>query len=237
MKYLLSLLLGVLVGAVLTVLLVYYNPLGVDNDISPLAVTDNAVITLNYEAVPAESLLYTNNGESRIAPNPPKVLQLWEAPIRRTALMVSLLTDTLGSASGIGIKFSSDSEDTSLLDTAALVDSIWHIYLPGRGSFFIEQSENYWSYIRGVVVPAYLSSGDNWKGIWRGILTAGPHALGTSRVIGGSGEFEGLETEGIETLDARAWSVDRGPVSMGGQLVLELPAGAAATAASAGRED
>ncbi len=228
MKFLVSLLLGIVVGALLTALLVFFNPLGVSNDISPLAVTENEVITLNFSAVPEQSLLYTNNGESRIAPHPTKVLQLWEPPIRRTAAMVTLLADSRGRPAGIGIKFSSDSERTSLLDAAVLVDSVWHIYLPARGSLFIEQVENYWSYIREVVVPAYTSAGDSWKGLWRGNLTAGPTALGTARVRGGSGALAGLETEAVEAATARAYAVDRGPVAIDGELVLEMPATVAA---------
>lgn len=223
MKYLVSLLLGMLTGFVLTVLLVYFNPLGTGNDVSPLAVTENRVVTLNYSAIPADSLLYTNNGEARIRPHPAKVLQLWEPPIRSTAAMVSVLADSLGRPAGIGVKFSSDSEETSLLDTAAMVDSVWHIYLPGEGSLFIEQTENYWSYLRNVVVPAYWSTGDNWKGVWRGNITAGPNALGTARVTGGSGIFAGMETEAVEALNARAYAVERGPVAMEGQLIIEMP--------------
>ena len=40
---------------------------------------------------------------------------------------------------GLGIKFSSRSERTALLKGDAIVDSVWYVYLPGRGSLFIEQ--------------------------------------------------------------------------------------------------
>ena len=39
---------------------------------------------------------------------------------------------------GMGIKFASDAEDTRLIERKALVNSIWYVYLPGRGSFFVE---------------------------------------------------------------------------------------------------
>ena len=104
----------------------------------------------------------------------------------------------------------------------AIVDSVWHIYLPGRGSLFVQQTENYWNYLRNVVIPAHWSSGDNWRGLWNGNVTAGPGALGTGRVVGGSGEFDGLVSDAVEALSAKAYSVDEGPVALDGSLTIEI---------------
>ena len=147
--------------------------------------------------------------------------------------MATTLFDSRGQLAGLGVKFSSRSERTSILDGEALVDSVWHIYLPGRGSLVVAQTENYWDYIREIVVPARWSSGDNWRGTWRGNITAGPNALGTAQVFGGSGEFDGIVTEAVEALTAKAYSVERGPVAMQGELAIEIPredAGAAVAA-------
>ena len=76
-----------------------------------------------------------------------------------------------------------------------MVSSVWHVYLPGQGTFMIDQTENYWSYICEVVVPARMSSGDNWRGAFHGVMTSGPGALGTARVTGGSGLYRNLESE------------------------------------------
>jgi hypothetical protein len=103
------------------------------------------------------------------------------------------------------------------------MDSVWHIYLPARGSLFMEQSENYWNYIRDVVIPARWSSGDNWRGSWLGSITAGPGALGTAAVAGGSGQFERMNTEGVELFSAKAYSVEHGPVAMTSELAIEIP--------------
>jgi hypothetical protein len=156
-------------------------------------------------------------------PHPAKVLQLWEQPIRKTDALATVLRDSRNQVVGIGLKFSSDSESTNILNGEVIVDSVWHVYLPGRGSFFIEQKENYWAYLREVVLPAYWSSGDNWRGTWNGNLTSGPGALGTSRVVGGSGEFAALETVGVEALLAKAYSVEQGPVAITGELSIEIP--------------
>lgn len=104
-----------------------------------------------------------------------------------------------------------------------MVDSVWHIYLAGRGTLFIEQNENYWSYLRDIVVPAYWSSADSWRGSWHGTLTAGPGVLGLGRVVGGSGEFAEFESIAAESITARAYSVQQGPVSADSNLTIEIP--------------
>ena len=223
MKYLISLIVGMIVGAAALLALLYFNPLTSQNKLSPLSVTDNDLVTLNYSAAPTDMLIYTNNGESKIAPHPAKVLQLWERPIRRTDAMATVLTDGRGQPAGIGIKFSSDSESTDILNGEVIVDSVWHIYVPGQGSLFVEQQENYWSYLREIVIPAHWSSGDNWRGAWNGNITSGPGALGIAKVVGGSGNFSGLKADGVESLAAKAYSVDQGPVAINGHLAIEIP--------------
>lgn len=223
MKYLLSLLLGIAAGVVVAVAFLYYNPFTSGARLSPLAVSERAQFALHYSGIAEHSILYTNDGESRVKPHPDKVLQLWEPPIRLTETLVTVLRDSRNQPAGLGVKFSSRSERTRILNGEALVDSVWYVYLPERGSFMLSQTENYWDFLREVVVPAYWSSGKNWKGNWHGTTTSGPGALGTARVHGGSGEFEGLAAEAIETLSAKAYSTERGPVALDGLLTIELP--------------
>jgi hypothetical protein len=223
MKYAASLVGGIVVGALLLILALYFNPFASRMKVSPLFVTDNEIMTLKYSAVAADSIIYTNDGESQVAPHPPKVLQLWEPTVSSTTAMATVLRDGRNVKSAIAVKFSSDSETSSITDGKAMVDSVWHIFVPGKGSLFVEQQENYWGYLREIVIPAYWSGGDSWRGNWTGSITAGPGALGTARVVGGSGVFAGLETEGVESLSAKAYSVDDGPVAIDGELTIELP--------------
>ena len=223
MKYMISLTIGAVVGAAAFLALLYYNPLTSQNKLSPISVTDQDLLSLNYSAVAANSLVFTNDGESQVAPYPTKVLQLWEQPIRKTDAMATVLSDSRSQRIGLGLKFSSDSESTRILNGEVIVDSVWHIYLPGQGSLFVEQSENYWSFVRDIVIPARWSSGDNWRGIWIGNISSGPGALGTARVVGGSGRFRGLETNGVESLAVKAYSVEQGPVAMSGEVAIEIP--------------
>lgn len=223
MKYIVALLLGLLLGAVLFVVGLAYNPFVTQWSLSPLDVSNAQTVTLGYSAVASDAIMYTNDGESRIDPHPEKVLQLWEAPIRKTSAMATVLWDARNQPAGLGIKFSSASEDTRLIEGRALTNSVWYVYLPGRGGFFIEQTENYWGYLRDIVVPAYRSSADTWKGTWLGNMTSGPGALGTAKVSGSSGDFLDLEMLGVESLAVQAWRVDTGAVAADGQLLIELP--------------
>jgi hypothetical protein len=224
MKYLIGLLLGFVVGAACFALGLAYNPFTSKSALSALAVTDSQTITLGYSAVPSESIMFTNDGEVRTSPHPEKVQQLWEAPIRQTDAMATVLRGERNQVAGLGIKFSSISESTRLFEGKALIDSIWYVYLPGRGSFFVEQSENYWDYLRDIVLPAYRDSEGTWKGIWSGVITAGPGSSGTARVVGGSGEFDGTQMVAVESLSVRTWRVLDGPLAADGQLTIALPA-------------
>lgn len=223
MRFLFVLILGMLVGGGVAIALLYYNPITAQASLSPLSVSEQQQVSLNYSAVSDHAIVYTNNGESRMIPHPAKVLQLWEAPIRQTDVLVTLLRDARNEPAGFGIKFSSRSERTRVLNGEALVDSVWYVFLPEQGTLLIAQSENYWNFLRDIVVPAHWGSGNGWKGNWHGTITNGPGALGTARVHGGSGSFSGLESEAIETLSAKAYSAEMGPVAMEGQLTIEVP--------------
>ena len=223
MKYVVSLLLGLVVGAALFVAGLLYNPFIAARGLSPLSVTDAETITLSFANVPAESIAYTNDGESLHNPHPEKVLQLWEAPIRSTSAMATVMRDARSRVAGIGVKFSSDSESTRLLKGEAIVDSVWYVYLPEHGSLFIEQTENYFPLVREVAFPAWRSSASSWRGTWLGDLTVGPGALGTAAVTGGSGRVKGLRMEGVESMSVRAFSADVGLVSSEGRLIIAMP--------------
>lgn len=223
MKYLITLLLGIVAGALLFGLALIYNPLAVDNPLSPLSVTDAEVISLSYSVVPSESILYTNNGEALQAPHPPKVPQLWEAPVRQTAGMIAIMNDARGEPAGIGVKLSSRSESSQLLSGEAIVDSAWYIYLPAHGGFFLGQTENYWEFLRQVAFPAWRSGTNTWRGTWAGDVTSGPGALGTAHGYGTSGRLRGLELEASEILSVQAFSSDTGFISAKGRLTIALP--------------
>ena len=224
MKHLIALVFGMATGAALAALVVYFATAG-SSGFGELPSGGEEQIDLSFSAVPEDTILFTNDGESPIPPHPGKVLQLWEPTITETSTLVTTLRNKRGEHEGLGIKFSSLSEDTSVLNGEFLADSVWFVYLPGRGTMLIEQSENYWNFLRDIVAPAHWNSGDSWRGNWRGTITSGPDPLGYAIVHGGSGSFEDLEAEATESLAASAYSALRGPVAVEGHLVVTLPSG------------
>jgi len=229
MKYAASLFAGLVLGAVMFLLGLYLNPFMGQATVSPLAVTDRQVMDLSYSAVPANGILYTDHGESVVTPHPDRVAELWEPTVVDTSVFVTELFDGRSNFAGIGIKYLSKSEQTELIKGEALANSVWHIFLPGQGTIMIDQTENFWSYIRDVVIPARTSSGDNWVGSFHSVTTSGPGALGTARLTGGSGVFAGLTSASVEAITVRGYSSASGPVSMDGNLTIELPEIAVAT--------
>jgi hypothetical protein len=223
MKYFVSALLGFIVGVGLFIFGWTHNPFLAKPAASPLSVSDNAVMSLSYDSVATKSLFLTNNGKSRMVPHPKNAQKLWEAPIRLSDVMLSVMNDARGRPAGLGLKFSSRSEKTRLIRGDVLVDSVWYVYLPGRGSLFIEQTENYWAFINDVIIPAYKNSANSWKGTWFGDVTVGPGVLGTAKVTGGSGALQGREMNAVESLNVTAYSTDIGPVAAQGRLLIELP--------------
>ncbi len=180
-------------------------------------------MSLSYDGVPRRSIAFTNDGKSRLTPYPAGVPWLREASIEQSSALLTVMRDTRGQPAALGLKFSSRSEKTHLIAGEALVDSDWYVYLPGQGSLFIEQSENYWPYLKSVVIPAYRNSANSWKGSWFGNLTAGPGATGTARVTGSSGFFRGRKMSAVESLSVEAYSADTGPVAAEGRLLVEVP--------------
>ena len=223
MKYFITLLLGVVAGAILFGLALIYNPLAKDSRASPLSVTDAEIIALSYPVVPSESIAYTNNGESMHPPHPPKIPQLWEGPVRQTSALVTTMSNARGELAGVGIKLSSRSESSRLISGDAIVDSVWYIYLPEHGGMFIGQTENYWDFIREVAFPAWLSSANTWRGTWLEDVTSGPGVLGTAYVSGTSGQLRGLDLEASESLYLQAFSSETGFIAAEGRLIIELP--------------
>ena len=190
---------------------------------SPLVAGDTAVTSLTYTAVPAKSIAFTNGGEARLRPHPDGIRRLREDTVKLTDVMVTVIRNARGQTAGVGVKFSSRSERTSLWRGEALVDSAWYVQLPGRGSLFIEQTENYWPFIQDVMVPAYRNSANSWKGTWFGDLTAGPGDLGVARVTGVGGSLLGRSMAAVESLSVQAYSTDKGPVAAEGRLLIEMP--------------
>jgi len=222
MKYLLTLLAGVITGAAILALLLYVNPFVDSKTIPPIAVTGSGEFELSYSATPMASIAWVDNGESSVRPRPPLVQELRDPTIDQTLLIVTLLQTSRGEPAGFGVKFLSPAEEAGLIKGVYPMQSVWHVWLLERGGLMIDQTENHYSLLRDVVLQAHLDSGDNWRGSWFGIMTDGPNQFGTARVNGGSGSLAGAEGKAIEVLTTRAYSAESGPASADGRITVAL---------------
>ncbi|MEO0632178.1 MAG: hypothetical protein AAFY46_15860, partial [Planctomycetota bacterium] len=66
--------------------------------------------------------------------------------------------------------------------------SMWHVVVPGGGSFFVVGEDDLWGFVRRMVLP--MARGNDFRGKVAFETTIGP-VRGGGRVIGLSGEFEG----------------------------------------------
>ena len=230
MKYLVALLAGIACGAILFVLLIYYNPLARRPALSPLAVSSTGQMELAFAAGSRELIAATGSGLTSAVPQPERIQQLWEPAVEDTTVVVAMLRNSRGQPAGLGIKFATVAEQPGILNGVYPVTSAWHVWLVGRGGLMVDQTENRWSLLREIALPARVSSADSWRGSYYGVLTDGPNALRTGRVTGGSGSLRGAQGEAVEAISVRAWSVAEGPVAMEGRLTIALDPAAEAAA-------
>ena len=222
MKYLLAFIGGIACGVALFVMLVYFNPLARRPAMSPLAVAGSGQMEFAFAAGTSELIAAIGVGPFSPATHPARVQQLWEPTVKDTTASVALLRNSRGQPAGLGIKFATVAQEPGILNGIYPVHSVWHVWLADRGGLLIDQTENRWSMLREIVLPAILDSADVWRGTYYGVLTNGPNSIGTGRVAGGSGSLAGLQGEAVEAINARAWSAESGPVTMEGRLTVAI---------------
>lgn len=220
MKYMRALILGFVVGIALFLTAFYFNPFSLQSPLSPLSVSNSRLAEYSYSRIPEETLVFTNNGETRTPTHPDRIQELWEPAVKDTSAFVTILRDTAGKPAGIGVKISSWSEDSELLRARPILNSDWHLFVPQFGTAYIEQTENLWSFLRAVAIPATITR--SWQGNWHGVVTNGPNALQTARLYGGSGAIQDLQSEAAEIIHVESYSANDGPTQSDGRLTLDI---------------
>lgn len=222
MKHLLSFLFGLAAGIALFAVLMYVNPLAGGSSQSPLVGVAGEQLAVDFDETPAGAIAWIGNGENPGGSRPPMVQELAAGTVRHTRIYVLPLTDGRGQPIGVGVKYTTQAEEPGLLLGDFPAHGTWQLWLPGRGGIAVFQEENHWPFLRDVIAGAYLESGNNWRGEWRGVLTDGPAANGAGHVYGGSGAFAGRQGLAAQSREARAWSASSGPAEMRGRLELVL---------------
>jgi len=215
---------GIFVGIFLFLQAIYLNPLTGRDSVSPLTLSPHQMLELHFSTALDDNRLVPAQETNGTVLSTPTTVEFSEPTLRDTTVFLTILKDTTDHAAGLGIKMLSKSETTSLIKGAAITNSIWHIYLPASGTIMIDQTENYWAYIRDIVIPAHLASDKSWQGTFHRITTTGPKPQGTANVSGGNGLFENLNTSASESLTVARYLAGTGQVTMDGNLKIVIPA-------------
>ena len=205
-------------GALILILGLYFNPLDNQNNMPSLKIFSGNITHLKYSFNPKDILFFADK-EKYINKLDPNILnKLNEPALKNTRIIFLPLYDNNNNLEGFGIKISSDSKKTNLLSSQTLANSLWHIYLPKKGSFIFHETENFWPYIKNIIIPAHLDKNNNWHGIYRFITTEGPNLDGSGNTIGGHGIFKSKRGFSQESAEITAYSIENGPTIKIGNL-------------------
>ena len=220
MKYLLTLLLGMLAGAALAAAVIWFNPFAGERGapVAPAgAVTDRWHFDLGAESTP----VIAHSGERRLVRRPETVSELWETPIRGVTSGVLVMRDEDDAIAGVASRVGAWSREADPLRSGALYDSVWLLSLPGRGLAFVTQREDYWSLLREVAVPSAVRR-EAWQGSFETTPAAGPSSGGAARVHGASGALDGVQGSLVARYALGDYDPRVGPTAMTAELLVSL---------------
>lgn len=201
MKYLLVLVVGCVLGAVTAAALLMVNPL------TRRGGSEIAAADLHYRHALPESYHALTHGGTLPGPHiPAEIDELWEKAVERSALALVALRDDQGAPAAVASRVAWPAKRTDLLTRGLIVDDLWLVTAPGRGSMFVTAESNLWPVLSDTLVSTRLLQRPfNGPRDYRPV--AGPSSARMARVRGATLEFErmtGVATEHwrIENFDA-----------------------------------
>lgn len=223
MKYVIVNLIGLLLGAVAGVAVLYFNPMTGE----PAPQPAGAMRTLHYE-LPAHALAFVH-GERALLPGvAADGEQFWEETINRAALLALALNDTEGRPAAAASRLLQGSSDTDLLLKGVLVNDFWLLTVPGEGSLFLRVDTNVWPFLKHAFIPTWYFK-QPWQGPadYRPTVGPGPES---ALIVGGTGRFASLSGHAFERYRLTALDRDRQAVALAAELHFELDEPAATAA-------
>ncbi len=205
MKTIIAFLVGLALGVALVVAAIFYNPWAANNDLVPLK-EDSSALTLRFAGHVGGALVHLNSGLERLPQVPADAERLWHSTHKGNHVLLHVLENSAGEIAGYGVKMAAWSEDSRVLPPRALVASNWNVVVPGLGSFFVAQNENYWPLLREVILPATQQG--EWKGSFAGDLTVGPRGTLEGEFTGASGVLRGQRGVARESVSAQQYTLD-----------------------------
>jgi hypothetical protein len=219
MKYLLTALLGILVGAAIALAAIYFNPLTRAGGPGP----DPGEVVYHYASPVGAGIAFTHGPQSRLPSHPSSIPNLWEAAINQSALSVIVLDAADGTPAAVASRVSYPSEDSELLFGGALLEDDWLISIPGQGSLFVSGRSNWWPFLREAGIPVWYFN-QPWAGPIVLTPTVGPGPDGRGLVRGASGQFAGVSGSAAERYQIEEFDNRVGPRQLRGELYWRLDA-------------
>jgi len=214
MKYVLSLLAGLMLGALAGLALILFNPLTL-NQSDPLS---NPEWVFNYSLAAEHTWLSTHDDRLEIPVVPRDAPLLWENGVRGSLISAMPLQGESGSPPAAGTRISFASSETEFLRSGLLVEDHWLISVPDVGTLFVHATSNQWPLLRDTLVRVnWLKR--SWSGPGRYDPTRGPANAG-AEVSGLSGVFRGLRGHGHERLSLESYAGSLDPLT--GQLTIKV---------------
>ena len=204
---------GVILGAALLVMGLYYFPF-------PHATrTERILPVFEANAPKPEIFRYTlsvardsdvvsliTSGVPTIFPMIPATERVLSEPNVKDGLaLINKMRDDNGNIVALATELESGHEQSRLIKGRVMTHTTWTVIVPGRGALFVYQVEDNWTLFKRFVLPGLLFN-KSWQGSWKNLNTLGPRPDGYGQVIGGTGEFAGKRGHFIEFAELRDFS-------------------------------
>jgi hypothetical protein len=216
MKYVLATVFGFVAGFLLAAVAVLMNPL-----FGPLedGIADESLL-LTHAGRGPRAIFHADTGYGWLVNRPISEADMRAGTVRYTAASALLMNNAGGSPVAVAIRLSALRDDSHPLVGELLEDNVWHVIVPGRGSFAAMTTDNLWPFVTSVALPALRNGDDRWRGTFSSLTTVGPRGQG--RVLGLGGAFAGLDGDAVSSVSLREFDAVAGPVEMVGKLALKF---------------
>jgi hypothetical protein len=217
MKYLVVAVLGLLFGAAVAGVVLYFNPLASKS--APLPnVTDRV---LRY-SLPDHVLELAVGEDARLFGQDIGEDSLWEETIDRSAVLGLVLTDASNQPVALASRLLSTSSDTDLLLRGVLVSDHWLVTILGEGTLFVHADSNAWPFLKQTLVPVWYLDRP-WNGPAEYWPTVGPGPDAAADVVGVAGSFTGREGRAVERYEVSVLDPDSNLALARGEIHLDVP--------------
>jgi hypothetical protein len=208
LEYLVIAPLGVLAGATLVIVALYWLPFGhlsrterVQPEFGKGQLVETFSLVGRLDGT-GDAVSVTHGGTVPFAPQPRDIQLLTEPAVNGGLALITRVRDPGGRIVGIATELESGHEDSSLLAGKLMTHTTWTVVVPGRGALVLYQTEDNWTLATRIIGPALLRE-RTWRGSWRHLNTLGPLPQGHGQIVAATGEFADRRGTFIEDAEMR----------------------------------